>query len=267
MTPTRAVVAVILVTGALGAAYYAYTLYSIANTSYSSEGGNGMDARLMSPLTTEQEVGFGELLGMEMIARYGVSKDEQAKMRVRETGVRLVKPLGGIAYRYAFIVLADPNAVNAYALPGGAIFVTEGLLRLLKTDDEVAAVLSHEIGHVHHSHAVKYVRDHPATRDWMRTAVARQADYGPAEMQRILDVLLGMQYDDYQELSADSGAAGLMAKAGYDARAMLAVSDTLARAKPQDLLATHPHHGKRAEQIRSEIERLSPADKTEKPKP
>jgi predicted Zn-dependent protease len=102
----------------------------------------------MSP---EQEIALGYKSAPQMAAQMGgLSQNEKAQALVKQLGQRLVSQsfAAKSPYKFSFYVLADPRTVNAFALPGGPIFITEGLLRLLKTEAELAGVLGHEIGHV-----------------------------------------------------------------------------------------------------------------------
>ena len=102
-------------------------------------------------LTPEEEVALGRKAAPEMAAQMGgLSRNAEARALVQRVGGKLAS--GGFAarspYKFSFHVLADPKTVNAFALPGGPVFITEGLLRRLRTEGELAAVLGHEVGHV-----------------------------------------------------------------------------------------------------------------------
>ena len=87
-------------------------------------------------LSPEQEVALGAKSAPEMAAQMGgLSRNGEATALVRRVGERLVSRsfASKSPYRFSFHVLADPKTVNAFALPGGPIFITEGLLRLLKS--------------------------------------------------------------------------------------------------------------------------------------
>ena len=109
-------------------------------------------------MTPEQEIALGTQSAPEMAAQMGgLSGNEKAQNLIKAIGSKLVS--GSVAaktqYKFNFYVLADPKTVNAFALPGGPIFITEGLLRHLKTEGEVAGVLGHEIGHVIARHSAE----------------------------------------------------------------------------------------------------------------
>ena len=102
-------------------------------------------------MTPEQEVAIGLKAAPEMAAQMGgLSQNPKARELVQRVGARLVQANAakGTPYKFSFHVLADSRTVNAFALPGGPIFITEGLLRQLRTEGELAGVLGHEIGHV-----------------------------------------------------------------------------------------------------------------------
>ena len=108
-------------------------------------------------MTPEQEIALGYKSAPQMAAQMGgLSQNEKARALVKQLGERLVAQSFAATspYKFSFHVLADARTVNAFALPGGPIFITEGLLRLLKTEAELAGVLGHEIGHVTARHSV-----------------------------------------------------------------------------------------------------------------
>ena len=102
-------------------------------------------------MTPEQEIALGYKSAPQMAAQMGgLSQNPQAKALVQRLGNELVAKsfAAKSPYKFSFHVLSDPRTVNAFALPGGPVFITEGLLKLLKSEAELAGVLGHEIGHV-----------------------------------------------------------------------------------------------------------------------
>src|SRR5690349_3455984 len=99
-------------------------------------------------MTPEQEIALGKQAAGEMIAQFGgLSQDQALQAKVTAIGTALAKASDASKspYQYEFHVLADQKTINAFALPGGQVFITEALLKLLQTDGELAGVLSHEI--------------------------------------------------------------------------------------------------------------------------
>src|SRR5262245_61763130 len=102
-------------------------------------------------MSADQEIALGLKAVPEMEAEYGgPAPDARGQARVEQVGNRLVSRTNAheTPYRFAFHLLNDERTINAFALPGGPVFITDALYKRLQTDGEVAAVLGHEIGHV-----------------------------------------------------------------------------------------------------------------------
>jgi predicted Zn-dependent protease len=110
-------------------------------------------------LSDEQEIAIGR----ELASRYGT---QTRKLTPEEEGLqKYVRHVGGIvalrAHRhlpYTFTVLPDHNMINAFSLPGGPVYVGEGMLDLMMSEDELANVVGHEIEHIDHYHCVERVQ-------------------------------------------------------------------------------------------------------------
>ena len=159
-------------------------------------------------------------------------------------------------------MLADPNTVNAFALPGGPIFITEGLLRLLRTQGEVAAVLGHEIGHVLARHSAERLAQQQLTQGLLAAVLVGSSDQGAAQIAQVVGSLVNMKYGRDDEIESDGLGVRIMAEAGYDPRSMLKVMEVLAKAsagaRQPEFLSTHPNPGNRAERIQAEIVKRFP---------
>ena len=161
-------------------------------------------------------------------------------------------------FAFEFHVAGSRDIVNAVALPGGQIFVTDGLMRLLNSEDQLAAVLAHEMGHVVHRHASERM-----ARAKLKAA-AGSAVTVASDRERtgwvagFLSELTDLRYGRRQELESDSYALDLMADAGYDPTAMSELLDILERAGGRggpEFLSTHPHPDSRRDQVEAWIER------------
>src|SRR4029453_277185 len=97
-------------------------------------------------------------------------------------------------YRFSFHVLADPKTINAFALPGGPVFITEGLLRLLKSEAELAGVLGHEIGHVIARHASHRLAKQQLTQGLLGALVVGSGDYTTAQIGQMVGGMINMKY-------------------------------------------------------------------------
>lgn len=217
-------------------------------------------------LSPEQEIALGLNSAPQMAAQFGgVSRNEQSARLVQNIGSRLVanSVAAKSPYRFSFNVLADPRTVNAFALPGGPIFITEGLLRLLRTESEVAGVLGHEIGHVLARHGAEHLAKQQLTQGLIGAVIVGSGDYNAGQMAQVVGSLVNMKYGREDELEADSLGVRIMVEGGYDPRALLRVMDVLAKAsgsaRQPEFMSTHPDPGNRRERIEAEIAKRFPA--------
>ena len=131
-------------------------------------------------MTEEQEIAIGLQNAPQMVQEYGgMYPDQKLQDFVEAVGQKLVQATvaSKTGYKYDFHLLADPNTVNAFALPGGQVFITYALLSKLENEDQLAGVLGHEIGHVIGRHAAERVADISA--DGLQQGAA-----GPGEARR-----------------------------------------------------------------------------------
>ena len=106
-------------------------------------------------VSSPQEVQMGDSLSLEVESKYPMLKNETVGAYVNEVGQRIVSVCDRRDIPYYFKVVADKKQVNAFALPGGHIYVYEGLLLEASNEAQLAAVLAHEVGHVVARHAAK----------------------------------------------------------------------------------------------------------------
>jgi beta-barrel assembly-enhancing protease len=213
-------------------------------------------------LKPEEEIALGLKSAPEMAARMGgISGNAEATALVQRVGAKLVREsfAAGSPYRFSFHVLADPRTVNAFALPGGPVFVTEGLLRRLRNEAELAAVLGHEVAHVIARHSSEQLAKQQLTQGLVGAAVLGTGDYTTAQIGQLVGGLINMRYGRDDELESDALGIRIMAEAGYDPRAMLGVMQMLAKAsggsRQPEFFSTHPAPENRLARIREELAR------------
>ena len=216
-------------------------------------------------LTTEQEITLGLRSAPQMAAQMGgITRNEKAAQFVDALGKKLVASsvAAKSPYRYSFHVLADSKTINAFALPGGPIFITEGLLRLLKSEGEVAAVLGHEIGHVIARHAAEHIAKEQLMQGLVSAVAVGSGDYGTTQIAQMVGGMINMKYGREDEIESDRLGVRIMTEAGYDPRSMLRVMEVLAKASSgsgrPEFLSTHPNPGNRTERIKEEIAKRYP---------
>src|SRR5688572_27655117 len=216
----------------------------------------------MSP---EQEIALGYKSAPQMAAQMGgLSQNEKAQALVKQLGQRLVSQsfAAKSPYKFSFHVLADPRTVNAFALPGGPIFITEGLLRLLKTEGELAGVLGHEIGHVIARHSSERLAKQQLTQGLLSALVVGSGDYNAAQVGQLVGSMINMKYGREDELESDALGVRIAVEAGYDPRAMVRVMEVLAKAssgsRQPEFFSTHPAPENRSAKIQEAIGKQYP---------
>lgn len=112
--------------------------------------------RELSMISENQEIALGKETDKEIRIQYGIYDDPSLNKYVEEAGMKLVPHTHRPHLTYHFSVLDTP-VVNAFAVPGGYIYVTRGILAMMNTEAELAAVLGHELGHVNARHSVRRI--------------------------------------------------------------------------------------------------------------
>jgi predicted Zn-dependent protease len=216
-------------------------------------------------MTPEQEIALGYKSAPQMAAQMGgVSRNAQAVALVQRVGEGLVRQsvAAKSPYKFSFHVLADPKTVNAFALPGGPVFITEGLLRLLKTEAELGGVLGHEIGHVIARHSSEHLAKQQLTQGLLGALVVGSGDYSTAQIGQVVGNMISMSYGRDDELEADALGIRIMVEGGFDPRGMIRVMEVLAKAsggsRQPEFFSTHPAPENRAERIKQAIAKQYP---------
>jgi predicted Zn-dependent protease len=222
-------------------------------------------------ITPEQEVALGLQAAPEMAQQFGgLDPDQGAQARVSGVGERVVtrSAAGKSPYRFEFHLLDDPETINAFALPGGQIFITEGLLKRLSTEGELAGVLGHEAGHVVGRHGAEHIAKEQLTQGLTGAAVL--ATYDPNDpssrnssaVALMIGQLVTMKFGRGDELEADRLGVRLMGEAGYDPRSMIALMQILEKSaqgpRPPEFFSTHPNPENRIARIEEAIKERYP---------
>ncbi len=213
-------------------------------------------------ISPEQEVALGLQSAPSMIQQYGgLHPDQNAQELVDIVGERLVNNTikSESGYPYDFHLLADPNIVNAFALPGGQVFITGALFMRLQNEDQLAGVLGHEIGHVIHRHGAERIAKMQLTEGLTGAAVVASGDYSTAQAAQMIGNLINMKYGRDQELESDDWGVQLMLEAGYNAEELISVMDILEDASGgksiPEFQSSHPSPENRRQRIIESIEK------------
>ena len=210
-------------------------------------------------MNANEEIAISLQSAPQMTQQYGgLHPNTQYQALVDNVGNKLVN--NSIAnktpYKYKFHLLADPNTFNAFALPGGQIFITQALFSKLENEDQLAGVLGHEIGHVLGRHSAERI-DESEYWQGLVTAGSDGADMGSVVSSIGQNTLLTNGRDD--ELESDDLGVRFMIKAGYNPKEMIGVMEILkAAAGPNrvpEFQSTHPDPENRIEKIQESIEK------------
>jgi predicted Zn-dependent protease len=213
-------------------------------------------------LSPQEEVALGRQLAPQMAAQFGGATKGPGADRVRQVGERIVarSSAANTPYKYSFYLLADAKTVNAFALPGGQIFITQALLGLLKSEDELAAVLGHEIGHVLARHSAEHLAKQQLTQQLVGAVAIGSGTYETAQLAQLAGSLVNMKHGRDDELESDALGIRLIEEAGYDPRAMIAVMQALEKAsggsRQPEFASTHPSPGNRIERIKEHLAKM-----------
>lgn len=217
----------------------------------------------------QNEYHIGRMASAQILTKYPLYNDDSANRYLNLVGKNLAdfsnKPAVFAGYNFHVI---QSDEINAFAMPGAYILVTRGLLRCAQNEDELAAILAHEIGHVQRRHAVDAIKNARGSDVW-KTALVEFGKAGThgknySEVFNMLSAGIGDMlktvmvngYSREQEAGADADAIEIMRLAGYDPNAMVSM---LQRMKVQlkhdahDFNSTHPSPDERIASVKKAI--------------
>jgi predicted Zn-dependent protease len=221
----------------------------------------------------QQEIVMGLQSRPEMMQQFGgQDPDPAAQERVSRVGWAMLTAIEGELAKqgrknpyhdaFKFTLLADPETVNAFALPGGQVFITRALYKDLETEGQLAGVLGHEIGHVIERHSNKQLAKSQLIQGLATAGGMAGGDQPSMQMAQQAAQMISMKYGRADELQADQWGVRLSAMGGYDPRAMIGVMEVLDRASagrsPPEFLSTHPKPANRIAYIKRVLEEEFP---------
>ncbi len=219
----------------------------------------------------KSERAIGERLAVEGLRRYGMpvqSQVLQSYVNLVGTSVAMNSPRPNIPYRF---VVVDSPIQNAFACPGGIIFVTSGLVKIMRSEAQLAGILSHEIGHVAHRHALKSIqRAQFFSGVGQITAATMKGDKGAQFESMIGDlqnVLFDKGLDQNMEYEADATALETAYRTGYNPAGLTEVLQALRQIeastpnKQGSWFSTHPPLGSRIAKNEAQLKKYKDAGK------
>lgn len=219
--------------------------------------------RHLNLISESQEIAMGLQADSQIVASLGLYSDDALQTYVQELGSKMAATSERPKLPWTFRVVDDPT-VNAFAVPGGFIYVTRGLMTYIANEAELSGVIGHEIGHVTAQHSVHSMSNQQVTQLGVTAGMMIEPKlqrYG-----QYLNAGLGLLYLKYSrddENQADHLGLRYMVRAGSDPREMIGVFDMLDRvgqasggSSVPEWLETHPRPENRSADFQEEIDSL-----------
>ncbi len=219
-------------------------------------------------ITPEQEYYIGRSVGALILQKYAPYNNVTANQYINVMGQMLAQAserpetYGG----YHFLI-QDSDEINAFAAPGGFIFLTRGMLRCCPQEDAVAAVVAHEIGHVQSKHGLRAIKQSRISSVLTSLAITGVKDYGDEDLAKltitfeqsisdITNTLIKNGYSRSFEKQADLAAISILKRTGYNPEGLVTMLNQMKnRLQPgrEDFVKTHPSPDSRLADIQKEI--------------
>jgi predicted Zn-dependent protease len=212
--------------------------------------GTGSLVSGLLPIGYEEEKSIGEAIALQVVARYGGTVNQPELVRyVNLVGKAVANSSDrpDIAYHVAVL---NHDSINAFAAPAGYIFVTRGLLKQIRNEAELAAVLGHEIAHVSEKHILDVIQRSKQISGVSEAGLAYAAA-NPAMFKNVIDnavkKLLDEGLDQDKETEADALGDVFASRVGYDPSAYVGLLTRLRELKGDDqaFFKTHPNFSAR----------------------
>lgn len=218
----------------------------------------------VATMSEADEIAVGKEIAAQSLGKYKIVRDEKLQRYLNGVGlwVALQSDRPGLPWRFAAV---ESDQINAFAVPGGAVLVTTGTLKLLANEAELACVLGHEIGHIVRKHHLALLQKDLLIQSGSNLASSVQQGGGSAQAKQFLisqgSEIFSRSLDRGSERDADSDGVLLAARAGYDPGACLLFMRRLAGLKQDDnalasLYKTHPQASERVGDIGKALEHL-----------
>lgn len=221
-------------------------------------------------LSPQQEVTLGLQARQQMAAKHGgLYPDSLLQQYIKQVGERIVQQSDASksGYPFEFYLLRDPRTINAFALPGGQVFITAALLSRLSSEAQLAGTLGHEIGHVVARHGAEHLAKQQLGATLVTAVgVAASDDVQRARQAQVLaqavNQLVSLRYGRDDELESDRLGVRFMTQAGYNPQGIVQLMQILGSARqggqPPEFLSTHPNPGNRVERLKELVSQQYP---------
>jgi predicted Zn-dependent protease len=215
-------------------------------------------------ISDSEEYYIGRAVAARLLARNSLSQNKDATLYVNEVGQTVAKksslPRTYKGYHFGILETSEPNA---YACPGGIILITRGLIKECQNEDELAAVLAHEVAHVAHKDGIKSINQGRWTEVLTSTGAEAARQYGggvagslvsmfESSIEDVFKTLVVNGYSREAESSADRDAVTTLTRAGYNPAALAAILGRLStRGGGGGLFRSHPLTADRVQSVKT----------------
>lgn len=221
------------------------------------------------PISTEQEIEIGRGVAATVAGHYTLYRDTTLTRYVNLVGnaVAAANPRPDVVYRFAVL---DTDEVNAFAAPGGYVFVTRGALALMEDESMLAGVLAHEVTHVNQRDVIEEIQDRARTEIGISEAADRIDITGEEYLQKAIGVganalFMGLGRED--EIEADTIGMRMASDTGYDRAGLERFVTLIEQSADHESLSllekTHPDPDDRLDALAEAMRRI-PADRAGK---
>jgi len=224
--------------------------------------GAGSIAAGVTDMDYASELAVGESLALEGLRRYGLPVNQQGlQTYVNLLGRAVARNSDRSQIPYYFVVV-NSHVYNAFACPGGIVFVTSALMRLMADESDLACILAHEIAHVSHKHALSSLRRAKLIAGLGQITAATMSQADAADLKQMIDglqtVLFDQGLDKNMEFDADVSGMDFAYRTGYDPRGLIRVLEQLQRQhqasnQPGSWFSTHPPLSARLKACRDKL--------------
>lgn len=204
----------------------------------------------VSNISDEEEVEIGKQINQQLLSKqYQLSNNSQLQQYVDNIGQELIAKSDSRDIPFTFQVV-ESDAVNAFATPGGFVYVTTGLIEEADNQAQLASVVAHEIAHINQRHGIKALKRAALARGIAETAGVSTNTLAQIGYQLAIDLPQSREY----EYEADRVGLEILQQAGYPPMAFVNFLKKLESGGQPEFLRTHPNNTNRIEALAQEIE-------------
>lgn len=219
------------------------------------------------PLSDEEEYYVGRAVAARILSTYPLLENRELTEYINSVGKTVAlhsdRPFTYGGYHFAIL---NSGEVNAFSCPGGIIFITKGTVNAVRNEDELAAVLAHEVAHVNHRDGLSAIQKARLTEVATLVGTQTAQRYAPAELSQLVgafegsidDVFKTLVVNGYgrsQEYNADESALSYLSRTGYNPSALKDFLERLVsrgQSSGGGIMKTHPATADRIERVKHE---------------